>query len=224
MTFVRRFLRLFLQFVGLLTVLGVVLALAAISLLPRVLQVGDPVTRADYILPLAGEWHRFLRAAELYKSGYAPVVLVSNARDSEPSRFDTVQVDMGIDNPPRSVLRRRVLVHLGVPESALEPFGNGHISTVEEAEALRDHLAKRAADKPVRIILVTSAYHTRRARFIFSDVVPDVKFTVTSPPEGRLESQWWQDRTSAIRSVLESFKFAHYLLGGRFRATEPKPE
>jgi len=218
MSLPRRIMRTILQFIGLLTVIGLVLALVVLPVLPRVLQVEDQLTKADYILPLAGEWHRFMRAAELYKAGYAPRVLLSNAKDPAPSRFQTVLEDMGIEIPPRSTLRRRVLVHLGVPEASLVPFGNGHISTAEEAEALRDHFAADSESAHNRIILVTSPYHTRRARMIFRDTLPDVQFIVTSPPEGRLDERWWRDRTSAIKAVLETFKFAHYLLGGRFRA------
>lgn len=223
MNLLRRIMRAILQFIGLLSVIGLVLALVALPVLPRILQVEDQVTKADYILPLAGEWHRFLRAAELFKAGNAPRVLLSNAKDPPPSRFRTVLEDMGIEIPTRSTLRRRILIHLGVPEESLVPFGNGHISTAEEAEALRDHFAANPESAPKLIILVTSPYHTRRARLIFRDTLPDIEFIVTSPPEGRLDEHWWRDRTSAIRAVLETFKFAHYLVGGRFRAQPSTP-
>lgn len=217
MSLSRRIFRAIFQFIGLLTVFGLLAALVALPLLPRILQVEDKVTKADYILPLAGEWHRFLKAAELYKAGLAPSVLLSNAKDREPSRFNAVLDDMGIEIPPRSQLRRRILVHLGVPPDALAEFGRGHISTAEEAEALRTFLGQRSVTEKPRIILVTSPYHTRRAKMIFSDLVPDADFIVTAPPEGKLVARWWTDRTSAITSVLESFKFAHYIVGGRFR-------
>lgn len=223
MSLTRRLVRAILQFIGLLTVIGLLAALLALPLLPRILQVEDKVTKADYILPLAGEWHRFLRAAEFYKSGLAPKVLVSNAKDRKPSRFNAVLEDMGIDIPTRSQLRRRILIHLGVPESALKEFGSGHISTAEEAEALRAFLGARSTGQSVSIILVTSPYHTRRAKMIFSDVMPDARFMVTSPPEGKLEARWWTDRTSAITSVLETIKFVHYLFGGRFRNSDSTP-
>ena len=125
---------------------------------------------------------------------------------------------MGIVIPRPRELRRQLLHHLGVPGNALESFGDGHVSTAEEAEALRDFLSTRSGGMAKRIILVTSPYHARRAKLIFSDTIPEVMFMVTSPPENRLKAQWWTDRESAILSVLESFKFVHYLLGGRFRA------
>lgn len=219
MSLTRRFTRSILQFIGLLSVLGLLATLIALPLLPRVLQVEDDIEKADYILPLAGEWHRYLRSAELYKKEMAPSVLLSNAKDREPSRFDTILEDMDIIIPPRSQLRRRILIHLGVPEDAIKHFGNGHISTAEEAEALRAFLIAQPQGLSARIILVTSPYHTRRARLTFNGIIPEARFMVTSPPEGALETRWWTDRRSAVTAVLETFKFIHYLLGGRFRAS-----
>lgn len=218
MSLPRRLFRLILQFIGLLTLLGLLAALIALPLLPRILQVEDKIKKADYILVVSGDWSRYFRAAELYKEGFAPKVLVSNAYVRPPSRFNKTLSEMGIEVPPRHELRDRLMVHLGIPADATEVFGDGHISTAEEAEALRDFLAEKRLGKSPEIILVTSPYHTRRAKLIFSDTLPDVHFTMTAPPEKRIKSQWWRDRDSAIRSVLELFKFGYYLIGGRFRS------
>jgi uncharacterized SAM-binding protein YcdF (DUF218 family) len=103
---------------------------------------------------------------------------------------------------------------MGVPASATAEFGNGHISTVEEAEALRSYLGVREAT----IILVTSPYHARRAMLTFARAMPKMHFVVASPPEGRLHDPWWGDRDSAIQTVTEAAKLAFYWLGGEFRS------
>lgn len=222
-----RFVRAFLQFVGLLTVIGVMLALIALPILPRILQVEDKLEKADYIVPLAGDWHRLIKTAELYKAGLAPKVVLSNARIRPPTRVDRIKEDMGMPDPDPREFRQKLMRHLGVTAEAISEFGNGHISTPEEAEAFREFLERRPSgsggEKPLSIILVTSPYHTRRARTIFRDTMPDVRFMVTSPPERRLKPQWWRDRDSAVLSVLETFKFAYYLLGGRFQSAEAAP-
>lgn len=119
------------------------------------------------------------------------------------------------------------MLHLGVPGDASSEFGDGHISTAEEAEAFRDFLEARKTatlrKKPLRVILVTSPYHTRRAKMIFEDAIPGARFMVTSPPEGRLVAKWWRDQTSARLAVGEAFKFTYYLLGGRFRSRAAQP-
>jgi uncharacterized SAM-binding protein YcdF (DUF218 family) len=193
-----------------------------LSLLPRILQVEDKLQKADYILPLAGDWHRLIKAAELHKEGFAPMVLLSNSRVRPPSRLNVLREEMGIEQIPQRAFRKRMLPHLGVPENSLKEFGDGYVSTAEEAEAFRSFIKTQkiiSLGKPSwRVILVTSPYHTRRARMIFDAAMPDIQFLVTSPPEGRLKAQWWRDQRSAQLAVLEGFKFAFYLLGGRFRS------
>jgi uncharacterized SAM-binding protein YcdF (DUF218 family) len=180
MDIIRRLFRFVLQTIGLLTVIGIVLAGIGALLAPRLLQVEDTLEKADYIVPLAGDWHRYIKAAELYKAGLAPKILLSNSRVGKPNRLTKLREEMGIPRTDPREFRARLLAHLGVPGNAIDAFGEGHISTVEEAEALRGFLK----GKPARFILVTSPYHTRRARMIFRNVMPDPTFMVTAPPGG----------------------------------------
>lgn len=227
MSFFRRQMRLLFQIIGFLTVIGLLLAAIAVPLLPRLLQVQDKIEKADYILPLAGNWHRIIKAAELYNSGYAPKVVLSNSRIPPPSRFNKISKAIGVERPERREMRRRLLLHFGVPESAHLAFGEGHISTTEEAEAFRNFLAQRDKGledgKRQRIILVTSPYHTRRAKLIFEAAIPEAQFMMASPPEGRLKPQWWRHQKSAQLAVSEAFKFTFYLLGGRFSSSASQP-
>lgn len=212
----RRLFRFLLQTLGLLFLAGMVTAGAAALVLPRFLQVNDSLAKADYIVPLAGEWHRYIRAAEAYNEGLAPRILLSNSYIRPPSRYQKLRAEVGLPLPDSRTLRRQILTHLGVPGTAIDAFGDGHISTLEEAEALRAYLKGGAA----RIILVTSPYHTRRAKIIFEDVMPEVTFMVTSPPEGALKRHWWRDQKSAQRVLSETSRLIYYLLGGSFRAKQ----
>lgn len=215
-----------LQFIGLLTVIGAILGVLALTILPRILQVEDRIEKADMIVPLAGDWHRLIKAAELYKAGFAPLVVLSNAYVRPPSRIDAIREDMGVPRPEPHAFRRKLLIHLGVPLSAMDAFGDGHISTLEEAEAFRAYLKKHAptnGNDTIRVILVTSPYHTRRAKTVFEDTMPDVRFLVTAPPEDRLKKEWWTSQRSAVLSVVESLKFLHYLVGGRLGGVPSSP-
>jgi uncharacterized SAM-binding protein YcdF (DUF218 family) len=227
MTLFNRPARAFFQIIGVLSVLTLLAAAAGAMVLPRILQLEDKLQKADYILPLAGDWHRLIRAAELYKAGYAPRVLLSNSRLRPPERIDRLKAQMGIQRQNPRQFRDALMAHLEVPPGALAAFGEGHISTVEEAEAFREFLKQRKSanpqDKPLRIILVTSPYHTRRAKMIFEDTIPSARFMVASPPEDRLAAQWWRDQRSARIAVSESFKLTFYLLGGRFHSRAAKP-
>jgi uncharacterized SAM-binding protein YcdF (DUF218 family) len=223
----RRPARAFFQIIGVLTVIGLAAAALALPLLPRILQVEDTIGKADYILPLAGDWHRLIKTAELYKAGYAPKVVLSNSRIRPPKRIDRLKTEMGIQHLEPREFRKRLMIHLGVPQEALTSFGDGHISTAEEAEAFRkfvnDGGARSQAGKSLRVILVTSPYHTRRAKMTFEQAMPDTAFLLTSPPEDKLNAQWWRDQRSAQIAVSEAFKFTYYLLGGRFQSRASHP-
>jgi hypothetical protein len=208
-----------LQFIGLLTVLGAIAGAGTFLFLAPLLQVEDRIARADYILPLAGDWHRLVRAAELFNDGIAPIVLFSREYVPPPSRIHGILANMGHPRLLPDEFLPKLLEHFGVPRASIEPFGSGHISTVEEAEALKRHLGGRRAT----IVLVTSPYHTRRALTIFGRTIPEVRWLVASTPEAALPARWWTDREAAANVVMEIAKLAHYWLGGAFRAGEARP-
>lgn len=203
-----------LQAIGAVTVLGVAVATLGFWLLPGWLQVENELRKADYIVPLAGSSHRLMKAAELYRNGLAPRLLLPNSQIRPPSRIQKLRWDMGYPKTDPREFRRRLLARLGVPDSATDQFGDGYISTVEEAEALRGHLG----DPAVRLIIVTSPAHTRRAKIIFEDVIPEAQIMMAAPPEGRLKQSWWTDQYSAQIMVAEVAKLIYYLAGGRYRS------
>jgi len=205
-----------LQFIGLATLTGVLLAWGLLAFAGRWMAVDEPPAHSDYILPLAGNLNRWIKGAELYKNGYAPVILESMAAQPKPSRLQGLLGKMGYPQYSEREFHTHLLALLGADDAPLEPFGHGHISTVEEAEALRDHLGGR----PVSLLIVTSPYHARRARMIFRDVLPDCRITVVSSDDARFGEDWWKDQVSAQNLVLEFAKTVHYLMGGVFRSTD----
>jgi uncharacterized SAM-binding protein YcdF (DUF218 family) len=206
--------RMTLQAIGLITILSVVAAALALPHLGDWLQVEDTPEKADYIVVLDGDGHRLLKAAELYRSGFAAKILLSNGYVKAPSRLDQVRIELGYPDIAPHELRARLLEHLGVPRAATETFGNGPISTLEEAQALAQFIGDRAAT----LILVTSPYHSRRAKLIFQDVMPRVRFMLASPPERRIAARWWGDQESAEATLTETAKLIYYWLGDVFRS------
>ncbi len=105
-----------------------------------------------------GEWgdavDRFDGGMELFKAGRAPLILFT--RGQMPWQPDVV--------PEGEVLAKRALL-LGVPKSAIRLTGKVG-NTADEALAAKAVLGA-AKGVPKRIILVTSAFHIRRARFLF---------------------------------------------------------
>ncbi|NTU97405.1 MAG: YdcF family protein [Chlorobiaceae bacterium] len=133
----------------------------------------NPVTetgRADAIVVLGGmtqqvrgaplgEWKdaadRFEGGIELYRAGKAPLLLFTRGR--LPWRVREV--------PEGELLARRA-VALGVPEKAIL-LSAVAANTGEEAAAVRRLCDEGKLRQPTTIILVTSAFHMRRASQLF---------------------------------------------------------
>lgn len=212
----KSFTRYILQAIGALTVIGMLAGFCLLAFAGYWMNVNDEPIKADYILPLAGDHHRMIKATELYRKGFAPVILLSNAEVIPPSRLKQLQWKMGYPKYSREQYLSLLLPLLGVTAVKLEEFGNGHVSTVEEAEALRAHLGPNNA----RLLIVTSPYHARRAKMIFEEVLPNNTIAVTVTDEDSFEPQWWTDQRSAQNLIMEFAKTIHFLLGGVFRSTD----
>lgn len=161
----------------------------------RFLIVKDPLEKADVIVVLSGgrRDERVRQAADLYKEGYAPVVLLSGGEEM-----------MGISIP--ELLRRQALAH-GISASALL-FEPGSTSTGEQARNVLLILESRGVR---RAIIVTSSYHTRRTRYLFR------KTFTRSPVEIRVYPvqhdifnpvAWWTREQDTESVVLEYIKLA----------------
>ena len=100
-------------------------------------------------IELGGSADRLWAAAQLYKAGKAPIVLLSGGN--------------GPDAPPEAVSADQVIEQWGVPHSAILTETASR-DTLQNAAFSRRILGNR------RILLVTSAWHMRRATVAFERV------------------------------------------------------
>lgn len=177
-----------LKLIGLLPLLAL---LAAVWLLRQpllrvvgeTLIVDEAAQPSDAIVVLGNDnyWgERAARAAELYRERWAPRVISSGA-----------QV-----RPYASIadLIRRDLIDRGVPAEAVVHFPNYGGSTREEAYAVRRLMREKGWK---RLIVVTSNYHTRRARYIYRRVLAPEDVRVVAAPDSTFDPRvWWQSRGS----------------------------
>src|SRR5215467_10063145 len=151
----------------------------------------DPLEKSDVLIVLSDDnfyADRATRAAELFREGKAPLVVASGRR---------MRPSAGI-----AELMEHDLVARGVPKDRILRFAQDGDSTREEAEAL----AKLAKTKRWhKAIVVTSNYHTRRARYIFRHVFPqDIEVSVASARDGDFDPEhWWEKRKSTKEFVHE---------------------
>jgi uncharacterized SAM-binding protein YcdF (DUF218 family) len=141
----------------------------------------DPLVKGDAALVLAGDWNgdRILKAAELSKQGYAPVVLVSGPTNLYGVNEATLAIDYA--------------VHCGYPRDIFVPMISGAFSTREEVAFLGPALRKRGVH---RLLIVTSDFHTRRAGKLFRrDLGRDLEiYMIASPDRHFTPGGWWKDR------------------------------
>jgi uncharacterized SAM-binding protein YcdF (DUF218 family) len=128
------------------------------------LVVRDDVASADAILVLAGSAQYVARttaAARLYAKGAAPLVLLT---DDGVRRGWSHRAQ---DNPRVIDLAADVLISDGVPPARVIKLSRVASTYDEAVEAARLVARQRLRS----LIVVTSPYHTRRARWVFDRVV-----------------------------------------------------
>ena len=146
--------------------------------------VEDPLQQSDALLLLGDDnffADRATRASELYRQKLAPVVVASGRR---------LRPSAGI-----AELMEHDLIERGVPKDRIIRFPHDSDNTREEALALRALVMEKNWHS---VIVVTSNYHTRRARYIFQRVFPSsVTVRVTSARDGDFDPEhWWENRKS----------------------------
>jgi uncharacterized SAM-binding protein YcdF (DUF218 family) len=177
---------------SLVTLLVVILVLAVLyvarhpifRLIGEGWVVEDTLERSDAILVLSDDnfyADRATRAAQIYRQGLGPVVVASGRR---------LRPYAGV-----AELIEHDLIERGVPKDKILRVAHDADNTREEAKML----AQLAKQKKWRsVILVTSNFHTRRARYIFANVFPqDIKIRITGARDGDFDpDRWWEQRVS----------------------------
>ena len=146
--------------------------------------VEDPLQQSDALLLLSDDnffADRATRASELYRQKLAPVVVASGRR---------LRPTAGV-----AELMEHDLIERGVPKDRIIRFPQDVDNTREEAQALRALVVEKNWHS---VIVVTSNYHTRRARYIFERVFPDsIAVRVASARDGGFDPEhWWENRKS----------------------------
>lgn len=164
-------------------------------LLARNLIVEKPLEKADAILVLAGAHtyvERTQKAAELFKSGVAPRVYLTD--DGEQAGWSRIEQR----NPPFVELARKSLIANGVGAENIEILAPPVTGTIYEARILSE---KAKAEDLRSLLIVTSAYHTRRAfstfQRVFAENNKDVELGIAAPPPGVQTPppfRWWLSR------------------------------
>ena len=166
--------------------------------------VSDPITPADAVVVLGGGIDvRPFVAADLYAKGLVKMVLLSKVDEGR-------SVDIGAI-VGHTEANRRVLSRLGVPEFAIEAFGNANKNTREEAVALKDWTDRNAASV---LIIPTEIFAARRVSWMFAREFAGtgVRIEVPSfdPPRLYTRAEWWRTEDGVIAFQNEILKYFYY--------------
>ncbi len=154
--------------------------------------VEDPLDKADALIILGDDnfyADRATRGAQLFREGKASVVVASGRR-LRP-------------NAGTAELMEHDLFERGVPKDRIVRFVHDADGTLEEAQALTRLVRER---KWHSVIVVTSNFHTRRARYIFQRVFPlDVEVRIASARDGDFDPEHWWEKRKSLKELTEEF-------------------
>jgi uncharacterized SAM-binding protein YcdF (DUF218 family) len=202
----RRRFSFFLKFIAGLVVLGVIAFLARGLWLPAFgygLIHSEAPEKAEIAVVLAGDaqGHRIEKAAQLVKAGYVPQALISGP----PGVYGVNESDLAVQFIERE----------GYPAQWFIPFPDPSHSTKEESEYILRELKRRNIHT---FLLVTSDYHSARARRIFLATEREMGYTpqfetMTAPDDFFRPASWWHSRDAQKIVFIEWWKTIAAALG-----------
>lgn len=177
----------------------------------RALVVSDELEHADAMVVLAGSTayvERTHRAAELFREGRAPKIFLTNDNGQSGWSNELQRNPLFIERAAEELKRA------GVSQDALEMLPQIVSSTHDEALLLRSVMEARGLRS---ILIVTSAYHSRRALWTFRKVFEGsgINIGVTVVPPGDempLPATWWLHLSGWRVVAGEYLKLIYYWL------------
>jgi len=172
--------------------------------------VNNATPGADVIVVLSGgKDTRIPHALKLFEEGYAPEILLT---DEKKRNFRFAHLF-----PTNEMIAQTMIeeLEMSVPVSTIRSQKGGATSTFDEAYDLLKLSEKKRYG---HLILVTDAFHTRRAYHAFQTVFEDTEIKIemsASSNEIFNVNNWWTSDQGISAYVLESIKYPVYLLSSR---------
>jgi uncharacterized SAM-binding protein YcdF (DUF218 family) len=167
------------------------------------LDIGVRAKKVDHVVLLPGDENaRPFVAAALVKAGLANDILL-------PQNFPTPAVDDGTA-PPNHQVTATVLAHRGVGSDKLHVLTMKSDGTIDDARATKEVLDK---EPTASVAVVTSFYHTRRARMSFRAVYgsrADDFIYVSAPVTDITADNWWESDVGTQMVTTELVKIVIY--------------
>jgi len=180
------------------------------------LVVMDELQESDMIVVLMGSvYDRILEAADLYDEGYSDRIVLINSYITAKD----IIINRGIKVYGNTLLSKMAAIDLGIPEEDVLILEGNSRSTQDEALTIREYIRNNREIES--IILVTSKYHSGRAKKIFKKAlsVLDREIDIYCSPSKYDPSnvnQWWRNREDFQWVVFEYLKLANFYFREQF--------
>lgn len=140
---------------------------------------------------------RTLDAIRYFKSGYAPLIILSSGRNQTFSEVEII---------------RSLLINRGIPEQAIQILQKYPRSTFENVALVKGTLTERRVKS---ILLITSPYHSRRALWVWRKAMPELLVLAPAVVDTPKESPQWSASIDQIKVICyEYLAIAYYRYQG----------
>jgi uncharacterized SAM-binding protein YcdF (DUF218 family) len=171
----------------------------------RALIVRAPLATADAIVVMSGSsayMERTQKAAQLYREGRAPLVLLTNDQTrggwSSALQRNPFFVERATDE----------LIKAGVPAEKIKIVPGFADNTRNEALIVKEYVVNEGFQS---VLVVTSSYHSRRALRTLQQAFAGTRTTIGLEPATAMPSVLWWVRPEGWRTVgVEFVKLVYY--------------
>ncbi len=161
---------------------------------------------ADLIMVLGSRKacdYRVPEAVRLYKEGKAPQMLLSGGQVQETSLGEMAEWES----------MKRVALSMGIPESDI--LAEKRSANTVENFRFSGELLTGQLPKGKKIILVTTAYHMRRAMCMAKKLMPEYDFIPCPVQKGSATKENWYKTDKGRQTALDEWrKFGYYIRVG----------
>jgi uncharacterized SAM-binding protein YcdF (DUF218 family)/glycosyltransferase involved in cell wall biosynthesis len=130
---------------------------------------------------------RTLDAIHYFKSGYAPLIILSSGKNQTISEVEII---------------RSLLINRQVPNNSIQILNEYPRSTYENVALVKEILTRNNVNS---ILLITSPYHSRRALWVWRKAMPDLNVLAPIVVDTPKEEPQWSANLDQIKVIIYEY-------------------
>ncbi|WP_158438302.1 YdcF family protein [Natranaerobius thermophilus] len=176
----------------------------------------EPLERdGSYILVLQGGIpDRIAHGVELHQDNYAENILMVESKSF--TNYELMEQKQ-LDLPSSAEINKQAAMQMGIDDDQINIIPGKVDSTQQEAGKVAQYLSSNYhSEEDLKVILVTSRYHSKRAKLILQTELKEHDLTnidiVSSPShyDPYYPDEWWKNRRQARNTFMEYLKLINF--------------